>query len=412
MAGLTKAERDALPASAFAVPAKRSFPLVDERHVMMARAQIGKASGLTDDELAAGRVAIAARAEELGIDTSDWDTIQTLRLEAMALDLPEVTDHPNRMPFSGVLVQLDHISEAAPHGSNGKKVVMSAAAAQAALGSLLGMAVNVTAEFDGHDARRKIGVITAANIEGSDLRIEGFIYAADFPEEAARIKADKNNLGFSFEAQQIHVESLDTDPLVITACAFTGAAILKKVKGAFTTTSLAAAAEGEIAMTKEELEAILAAALKPVTDEITAIKASQAAIDEKLAQATKPAPTAEEIAAATAVLDAAGVKIAASSEAKPDAAIAELKDLVADLGTKLTDAIAAKRDNVDEPVRKTLSPQITSLLARAGVTTPEDGSKMKVADVDRMLAAGNLPIGERLRIKQEMSRAGVLEEAA
>jgi hypothetical protein len=92
------------------------------------------------------------------------------------------------------------------------------------------MAVDI---FDGHDAQAKIGVITGATIEGSDLRIEGFVYAADFPEEAAFIKANKNNLGFSFEAQDIRVESLDSDPLVITACVFTGAAILEKVKAAF-----------------------------------------------------------------------------------------------------------------------------------------------------------------------------------
>ena len=457
---LTKAQREALPDSAFAVPGKRSFPLVDERHVMMARAQFGNATGLTDDERADGRAAIQARAAELGIDTSGWDTIRSLKLEAMALTLPDVVDHPNRMPFSGVLVHLDQPSDAAPHGSKGKLVVMSASAAEAALPSLIGMAVDFTPDFDGHDAQRKIGVITGATIEGSDLRIEGFLYASDFPTEAATIKADKSNLGFSFEAQQIHVESLDTDPLVITACVFTGAAILKKNKAAFTTTSLAASANaGEIDMTKEELEAILAAALKPVTDKIATIEASQTEMAGKIEAGkdlhAKVAPHADKLRACATGMQAAGVGLhatrghvallnrmadgmeaeamggsmphifrdhdyaggsyMASSDEKTvekpaaDPAIAALKDEVANLGTKLTDAIAAGRADAPAPERKTLAPAITSLLAKAGIDAPDGAEKMSVQKLDQILAASSLGVSERIRVKQELYRAGSID---
>ena len=254
---LSKEQRDALPATDFAVPAKRKLPIHDLHHVRLAWSQIGRTGGLTSDERAEGRQRILRRAHELGVDTAEWEKIQAMRLEAMAIDIPDVADHPNRMPFSGVLVKLDEPSDAAPHGSKGKRVIMSRAAAEAALDSLALMAVDITADFDGHDAQQKIGVITAATIEGSDLKIEGFVYAADFPEEAAFIKANKDALGFSFEAQDIYVESLDGAPLVITACVFTGAAILLKDKAAFTTTSLAASAAGEIAMTKEELAEML-----------------------------------------------------------------------------------------------------------------------------------------------------------
>jgi hypothetical protein len=50
----------------------------------------------------------------------------------MALDVPEVQDHPNRMPFSGVLTHLGIPSDNAPHGS-GKLVMMLRSAAEAAL---------------------------------------------------------------------------------------------------------------------------------------------------------------------------------------------------------------------------------------------------------------------------------------
>ncbi len=458
---LTKAQRDALPDSAFAVPGKRSFPLIDERHVMMARGQVSRAPGLTEDERTAARAAIQSRAIEFGIDTSAWDTIKSLTVEtidAAAVILPDVGDHPNKMPFRGVLVKLDQASNAAPHGSKGKKVVMSASAAQAGCSSLVGMAVNFTENFDGHDAQRKIGVITAASIEGPDLMIEGFIYASDFPEEAASIKADQDALGFSFEAQQIHVVSLDTDPLVITACVFTGAAILLKDKAAFTTTSLAASATGDIKMTKEELQEIVAAALKPVTDDIASIKVAQTELGTKIEAGkelhAKVVPAADAVRAAATAMQAAGVGVhatrghvvalnrmadtieseamagslpqiyndhgygmyAGADRSAPDAtaltaaveaATKPLIDQIAAMETKLGGKIAAARAESEAPERKTLSPAITSLLAKAGVDAPDGDKKLDSATVDKIFAG--MSVSERIRRKGELASQGLID---
>src|SRR5437588_5502714 len=77
--------------------------------------------------------------------------------------------HPNRMPFRGVLTILDASSDRPPAGARGHRVVLTRAAAEAALPSLIGMAVDFTAGFDGHDARRKVGIITSAEIvSGAD----------------------------------------------------------------------------------------------------------------------------------------------------------------------------------------------------------------------------------------------------
>jgi hypothetical protein len=195
------------------------------------------------------------------------------RLEAMALEVPKVANHPNRMPFSGILTRLDEPSDAAPHGSGGKRVLMTSEAAQRALPSLLGMGVDLTADLDGHDPTAKVGVITGAHIDGNAIQIEGFVYAADFPKQALRIHLDQAKLGFSFEAQQIAVESLQADPLIITDCVFTGAAILMKDAAAYRTTALAASAaknkeRGEFKMDEETKKAIgelLASAIQPVT---------------------------------------------------------------------------------------------------------------------------------------------------
>jgi hypothetical protein len=62
-------------------------------------------------------------------------------LQARSLDIP-TNGHPNKMPFSGVLTKLDQPSDTAPSGSGGKRIVLTKRAAEAALDTLLGMAVD------------------------------------------------------------------------------------------------------------------------------------------------------------------------------------------------------------------------------------------------------------------------------
>jgi hypothetical protein len=104
------------------------------------------------------------------------------------------------------------------------------------------MGVNFNPSLDGHDAKRKIGLITSAEIVGNAIQITGFVYAADFPATASTIRSLKDVLGFSFEAQRIKVLDPHAGVLTITELAFTGAAILRKDKAAFFSTSLAASA--------------------------------------------------------------------------------------------------------------------------------------------------------------------------
>jgi len=87
-----------------------------------------------------------------------------LRLDAMALEIPDWPEHPNRVPFSGVLTRVDAASDRAPAGAAGHRVILPRAVAERALASLLGMAVGYAPGLRGHDARRKIGVITRAEI--------------------------------------------------------------------------------------------------------------------------------------------------------------------------------------------------------------------------------------------------------
>jgi hypothetical protein len=103
-------------------------------------------------------------------------------LKSMAVAMPEVVGHPNRAEFSGVLTTVDVPSQRAPSGAKGHLVVLSRRAAEAALPSLLGMALDYSPTLDRHDVRRKVGVITRAEIVGRSLELGGYLFARDFPE--------------------------------------------------------------------------------------------------------------------------------------------------------------------------------------------------------------------------------------
>jgi len=83
-----------------------------------------------------------------------------LQLDAMSVALPEVAGHPNRLPFRGVLTLVGVASQRSPSGARGHRVMLTRAATEKALPSLLGMAIDYAPTLDAHDARRKIGIIT------------------------------------------------------------------------------------------------------------------------------------------------------------------------------------------------------------------------------------------------------------
>ena len=110
-----------------------------------------------------------------------------IELRSMAVVMPEVVGHPNRAAFAGVLTMVDVPSQRSPSGAKGHLVVLTKKAAEAALPSLLGMALDYSPALDRHDVRRKVGVITRAEIVGRNLEVGGHLFARDFPEIVAEI---------------------------------------------------------------------------------------------------------------------------------------------------------------------------------------------------------------------------------
>ena len=168
-----------------------------------------------------------------------------LNLESMAIELPAFVGHPNREPFHGVLTLVDKPSDKAPAGSRGHRVILTRTAAERALPSLIGMALDYAPAFDRHDARRKVGVITRAEIVGKALELSGYLFAKDFPElvrqielgaiqaSAAGRRRPLNPLGMSYEIADASVADVRAKIWTLTRVTFTGAAILRRDKAAY-----------------------------------------------------------------------------------------------------------------------------------------------------------------------------------
>jgi hypothetical protein len=192
-------------------------------------------------------------------------------LQSMAIELPRLDYHPNRAPFRGVLTLVDAPSDKPPAGARGHRVLLTRVAAEHALPSLLGMGLDYTPALDQHDARRKVGVITEAEIvPRSDvvpgfsspvlrnhgqrgtgggerlLTVAGYLFARDFPEVMRELRAATqpraavpqkhaapHRLGMSYEIADAHVEDPGAAIWNITQFTFTGAAMLRRDKAAY-----------------------------------------------------------------------------------------------------------------------------------------------------------------------------------
>ena len=181
----------------------------------------------------------------------------TFELEAMAIEMPAVSRHPNRLPFRGVLTLVDTPSDRPPVGAREHRVLLTRQAAEQALPSLLGMALDYTPALDAHDAKRKVGIITSADVvespaagsQSPDIRlatgdrrpttvleISGYIFAKDFPEVVRELQRSGGRLGMSYEISDARVENVRASVWTLTEVTFTGAAILRREKAAYSET--------------------------------------------------------------------------------------------------------------------------------------------------------------------------------
>lgn len=283
-----------------------------------------------------------------------------VEIEALALAMPRVVAHPNRKPFRGVLTQVEVASDRAPSGTNGHRVLLTKAAAEKALASLIGMGLGFTPQLDGHDTRRKVGVITVAEIEGNALVVEGYIFARDFPEMVRELELGKSTLGMSYEIADARVQDPNAVIWKLTDVTFTGAAILKRSKAAYQNTSIELMKESKVE--EQNMNRIFQQAM-------------------------------ERMAAAAEAMQQSVARI----QAQHDELSARIEKIVAAVETN-------NAKDTKDAARKTLPAIAAQLLAKSGVEVTEP---MDVAALDASLAS--LSVEQRIAVKSQMARAGLLQ---
>ncbi|MBI3405735.1 MAG: hypothetical protein HY046_09795 [Acidobacteria bacterium] len=297
-----------------------------------------------------------------------------MQLEAMAIEIPEVAGHPNRVTFSGVLTRLDQPSDRAPSGAAGHRVMLPRVVAERALPSLLGMAVDFSPGLKGHDVQRKIGVITRAEIAGDRLEVAGYLFGKDFPEVIAEIRAARTRLGMSYEVTGVKVADPRAEIWRLENVMFTGAAILERSAAAYEQTSLAA---------------------NGVRNEPTGGKE----MDDKLTQ------TLDQLAQASQALTAEFTSLRAMVEelGKAQDSLAKMMEI------RPGRSIAAANADTHGVRRKTVPPQVLTLLAKSGVGTYAVGADgaIEIPVLDKALAG--LPVEQRMAVKSQLARAGAIE---
>lgn len=147
-------------------------------------------------------------------------------------------EHPNAMPWSGILLVTDQASDQAPSGAEGHRILVPKSVAEKRLKTLKNMGLNYKGSRDGHAVRNKVGVITDAWMEGNAVKVKGVIWKKDFPEAVNDLKGQR--LGMSMELAKVDVENPDADIWNLQDFVFTGATALWPQAAAYHRTALAA----------------------------------------------------------------------------------------------------------------------------------------------------------------------------
>lgn len=136
------------------------------------------------------------------------------------------------MRFSGVLTILDEPSDKAICGSRGRRIVLSKKAAKEALHTLVGVPVNNTSSWDGHDFGGKIGEIHSAEIVDNKIIVQGEIFLDELPGVV-----DLKAMGMSYEMTRAIVSKTEKEIWTIEETTFSGVAILLKEKAGYESSS-------------------------------------------------------------------------------------------------------------------------------------------------------------------------------
>lgn len=331
--------------------------------------------------------------------TTQYLTKAPFSLDALSLTLAPLGDaHPNKAPFHGVLTRIDEASTRPPHGSNGHKVLIPRAVAQAALPSLAGMPIDFSAGLTDHDKQRVVGIIEQGSIAGNDLLVAGYLLEKNWPDDVAAIRRQKHVLGMSYEVSDVEVADVNASVWTLTHLTFTGAAILLKDAAAYQDTAIAAATED---LSMADSDALFEQLTKlNTTVSLLAAHDEEADADAAMADEEEAASLAEQAAAARTQAQRARTDADADDAARHDedaaakhlaasgkrTAAAQRYDALATRAKEAKDETTATKFEASATRLREEDATQQALVAAALKTQEQEASATKEAPEDRMMA--------------------------
>lgn len=164
----------------------------------------------------------------------------------MKLTLPDI-QHRGLVPFEGTCLFVDTPTDKPGHINDYElnqhvevpHFVFKRSAVEAALPTLLGMAVCADEQLELHAIKNKIGVVTEVRLDGAELKISGVLWGLDFPFIVEEIVKRQDALGMCPAFRDMTTD-LETTPeaIILNGLIFTGVAILNRANCGFSKTSV------------------------------------------------------------------------------------------------------------------------------------------------------------------------------
>ncbi len=222
---------------------------------------------------------------------------KTQSLSVISFSSMQDASNPDVLPFEAVLGYVDTPTDATPCGGySGYKTTLSSENID--LDSLVGSGVNVCWSYwpednmTRHNPRFKVGVIDAAELDGTAIKAKGHLWKSDFPDVCEVVENAKDSLGFSVEVYSdgIKIDHSEKNATCL-GVHFTGASILYKSKAAFQKTKIMCSImdEKENNEVNEEVKQALAEQNKAVEEKFNALNETVSKLAESVqALSAKP----------------------------------------------------------------------------------------------------------------------------
>ncbi|HTC77708.1 MAG TPA: hypothetical protein VK657_03785, partial [Terriglobales bacterium] len=242
-------------------------------------------------------------------------------------------------------------------------------------------------------APNKLGALAPA-AKPAALIISGFLFARDFPDVVRDLRLHAGVLGMSYEIAEARIADPAANIWTITEAVFTGAAVLRRDKAAYSQTSIELATDYRPPTTEHQENKMNPELTQQFVETASRLAAASASLEEALARLDSSqqslAVKVDRIIAT--VEENAGARSIVQLEAR----IAELEHANSDLKAQAARVSA----------RKTLPPMVTAILAKSGFDATSD-SRLDAAALDKALTS--LSVEQRIAVKSQMARAGMIE---